>query len=76
MIAYDVDPATHELKVRWKWYNNTNGAWKGQGYHNYNIADVDMDGRDEIIFGSMVIDDNGKGLSTTGLGAGYILSEP
>jgi autotransporter-associated beta strand protein len=70
MIAYDVDPATHELKVRWKWYNNTNGAWKGQGYHNYNIADVDMDGRDEIIFGSMVIDDNGKGLSTTGLGHG------
>ena len=44
--------------------------WKGQGYHNYNIADVDMDGRDEIIFGSMVIDDNGKGLSTTGLGHG------
>ena len=70
MIAYDVDPATHKLEVRWKWYNNTNGPWKGQGYHNYAIADVDMDGRDEIVFGSMVIDDNGKGLSTTGLGHG------
>ena len=70
MIAYDVDPATHELKVRWRWYNNTNGPWKGQGYHNFGIADVDWDGRDEICFGSMVIDDNGFGLSTTGLGHG------
>ncbi len=69
-IAYDVDPATHQLKERWRWYNNTDGPWKGQGYHNYGIADVDMDGRDEIVWGSMVIDDNGKGLSTTGLGHG------
>lgn len=70
MIAFDVDPATHTLKERWRWFNNTNGPWKGQGYHNYAIADVDMDGRDEIVFGSMVIDDNGKGLSTTGFGHG------
>lgn len=70
MIALDVDPTTHTLKERWRWFNNTNGPWKGQGYHNYAIADVDMDGRDEIVFGSMVIDDNGMGLSTTGFGHG------
>ena len=70
MIAYDVDPTTHTLKERWRWFNNTNGPWKGQGYHNYCVADVDLDGRDEIVFGSMVIDDNGKGLSTTGFGHG------
>lgn len=71
MIAYDVDPATHELKERWRWFNNRAGSpWYGQGYHNYSIGDVDWDGRDEIVFGSMVIDDNGKGLSTTGLGHG------
>ena len=70
MIAYDVVPATHTLKERWTWYNNSNGPWKGQGYHNFAIADVDMDGRDEIVFGSMVIDDNGEGLSTTGFGHG------
>ena len=70
MIAYDVNPTTHELTVRWRWNNNTGGPWKGQGYHNYAVADVDMDGRDEIVFGSMVIDDNGKGLSTTGYGHG------
>lgn len=71
MVAYDVDPATHQLIERWRWINNTPGSpWYGQGYHNYSIADVDWDGRDEIIFGSMVIDDNGRGLSTTGLGHG------
>ena len=70
MIAYDVNPETHELTQRWRWDCNAGGPWKGQGYHNYCVADVDWDGRDEIVFGSMVIDDNGKGLSTIGLGHG------
>ncbi len=71
MAAYDVDPATHTLTQRWYWTSDgLSGSWFGQGYHNYGISDVDMDGRDEIVFGSMVIDDNGKGLSTTGLGHG------
>ncbi len=69
MVAYDVNPETHQLTERWRW-NSSGGQWHGQGYHNYGIADVDLDGRDEIVFGSMVIDDNGKGLSTTGLGHG------
>lgn len=71
MAAYDVDPTTHTLKQRWYWQClNSGSAWYGNGYHNYGIADVDWDGRDEIVYGSMVIDDNGKGLSTTGLGHG------
>ena len=70
MVAYDVDPATHALTQRWTWSSGSSGDWYGQGYHNYAIADVDMDGRDEIVYGSMVIDDNGQGLSTTGLGHG------
>lgn len=71
MIALDVDPATHELTERWRWNcNDSSSPWYGNGYHNYAVADVDWDGRDEICFGSMVIDDNGKGLSTTGLGHG------
>ena len=71
MIAYDVDPQTHQLTTRWTWNcNDSSSPWYGNGYHNYGIADVDWDGRDEICFGSMVIDDNGRGLSTTGLGHG------
>ena len=71
MIALDVNPTTHKLTTRWTW-NMSDGSspYFGQGFHNYGIADVDWDGRDEICFGSMVIDDNGKGLSTTGLGHG------
>ena len=71
MCALDVDPATHKLTQRWRWNEYSGGSpWFGNGYHNFIIADVDEDGRDEIVFGSMVIDDNGKGLSTTGLGHG------
>ena len=70
MIALDVNPATHQLTTRWRWDSPMSGDWYGQGYHNFGIADVDWDGRDEICYGSMVIDDNGKGLSTTGFGHG------
>ncbi|MBO5025729.1 MAG: autotransporter-associated beta strand repeat-containing protein [Bacteroidaceae bacterium] len=70
MAAFDVDPVTHALTQIWSWECSASGPWFGQGYHNYAIADVDWDGRDEIVYGSMVIDDNGKGLSTTGLGHG------
>ena len=74
MIAYDIDPKTHLLTQKWKWECKTEGSpWFGNGYHNFCIADVDWDGRDEIVYGSMVIDDNGKGLSTTGLGHGDAL---
>ena len=71
-VALDVDPATHQLTERWRWMNNQgySSPWYGQGYHNYAIVDVDWDGRDEIVWGGMVIDDNGKGLSTTGFGHG------
>ena len=71
MIAMDLNKSSHTWSTRWTWSNNTSGSlWYGQGNHNFVIADVDYDGRDEIIYGSMAIDDNGKGLSSTGLGHG------
>ena len=71
MKAFDVNPTTHKLTQRWFWKEESSGSpWFGQGFHNFSINDVDMDGRDEIVYGSMVIDDNGKGLSTTGRGHG------
>ncbi|MDB5455700.1 MAG: repeat protein [Caulobacter sp.] len=39
----------------------------GQGNHQLSVADVDADGRDEIVYGSMAIDDDGKGLWTAKL---------
>ncbi len=78
MIALDVNPTTHELTTRWEWHSTAHGStpgsyWFGNGNHNYVIADVDEDGRDEIIYGNMVIDDNGKGLNSTGFGHGDAL---
>ena len=47
-----------------------NDAYRNQGNHNLSVADVDEDGRDEIVYGSCVIDDTGKGLYSTALGHG------
>lgn len=42
----------------------------GQGNHNLSVADVDADGKDEIIWGSSAWDDNGDLLYSIGLGHG------
>ncbi len=47
--------------------------FNGQGNHQLSVADVDADGRDEIIYGAMVVDDNGTGLFSTGLRHGDAL---
>jgi rhamnogalacturonan endolyase len=47
--------------------------FSGQGNHNLSVADVDADGKQEIIYGAMVIDDNGVGLFSTGLRHGDAL---
>ncbi|MCE0459771.1 rhamnogalacturonan lyase [Curtobacterium flaccumfaciens] len=70
LAAYDFD-GTH-LTERWKLDSSVPGreAAAGQGHHNLAVADVDGDGRDEIVFGSMTVDDDGTLLYSTGLGHG------
>ena len=53
--------------------NPTASPYSGQGNHSLAVADVDADGRDEIVYGAMVIDDSGKGLFSTGLRHGDAL---
>jgi rhamnogalacturonan endolyase len=64
-----------ELKNRWTFDSNVPGNEKyaGQGNHNLRVGDVDGDGCDEIIYGACAIDNNGKGLYTTGMGHGDAL---
>ena len=50
-----------------------NEGYSGQGNHSVSVADVDGDGCDEIIYGACVIDHDGTGLYTTGLGHGDAL---
>ncbi len=57
------------LQELWRWDSRDEVLpFSGQGAHFMHAADVDGDGRDEIIIGSCVIDDDGRGLWTTGKG--------
>ena len=71
-----------ELKQHWVFDTNNEGVGKdgkplhsyaGQGNHNLRVADVDGDGCDEIIYGSMAVDHDGSGLYNTGMGHGDAL---
>lgn len=43
-------------------------AYWGQGAHTTRVADVDGDGRDEVLLGSVCLDDDGTAMWTTGRG--------
>lgn len=68
MRTYDI--VNKKLVFKWEFNTDENPAYFGQGFHNYSVADVDGDGCDEIVWGSMVVNNDGKGLYSTGLGHG------
>lgn len=64
-----------KLEEQWRWDNREAGdnaaarkLWWGQGAHWTQAADVDGDGKDEVILGSVVLDDDGRPLWSVGLG--------
>ena len=70
LAAWDWDGK--ELKNRWT-FDTNNPEWAsyaGQGNHNLRVCDVDGDGMDEITYGSMAVDHDGRGLYNTGMGHG------
>ena len=70
IAAWDWDGK--ELKQHWVFDTNTPEwtSYAGQGNHNLRVADVDGDGCDEITYGSMAVDNDGRGLYNTGMGHG------
>ena len=70
IAAWDWDGK--ELKQHWV-FDTNEPEWRsyaGQGNHNLRVADVDGDGCDEITYGSMAVDHDGRGLYNTGMGHG------
>jgi hypothetical protein len=66
LAAYDWRDG--ELTQRWVFDSDLAGSqYEEQGNHQLSVADVDGDSRDEIVYGSLVVDDDGGPLYTTGL---------
>ncbi len=59
-----------KLTLAWTFDAPMNTMYAGQGDHGLSVNDVDNDGFDEIIYGSLVIDNDGTVLNCTGLGHG------
>ena len=78
VVAYRVAPKT--VRVAWRYLSSDppNAAFNvyrdGRRVNSVPIADVTyFDGRDEILYGHMCVDHDGKGLWTTGYGHGAAL---
>jgi rhamnogalacturonan endolyase len=64
----------NKLISRWVFDSkDAENPYSGMGNHGLTVADVDNDGKDEIIYGAMCVDDDGKGLYTTGFRHGDAL---
>ncbi len=73
LVAWDWDG--QQLHHRWT-FDTDDAPWqdyRGQGNHNLRVGDVDGDGCDEIIYGAMAVDHDGRGRYTTGMGHGDAL---
>jgi rhamnogalacturonan endolyase len=63
-----------KLTQRWVFDSkDKDNPYSGQGAHAVSVADVDGDGRDEIIYHSMVVNSDGMGRFSTGLRHGDAL---
>lgn len=60
-----------KLRKVWRWTNERAPfMYQGQGQHSLKTADIDGDGCDEVLLGSIAVDHNGKTLWGTGYGHG------
>lgn len=73
VAAWDWNGTT--LSNRWNFDSGTSSSneYYSQGAHSISIADVDDDGKQEIICGAAIVDDNGTGYFSTKYGHGDAL---
>ncbi|RBM20379.1 rhamnogalacturonan lyase [Streptomyces sp. PT12] len=69
VAAWDFDGDS--LTRRWFFDSDEAGSqYEGQGSHSLSVGDVDGDGRDEIVYGAMALDDDGDPLWNARTGHG------
>jgi hypothetical protein len=69
MLVHAYQLQDGRLERLWEYDNEPyGGMYWGQGAHFTQCADIDGDGRDEVLLGSAVLDDNGAPLWSTGRG--------
>ncbi len=58
-----------DFNQQWFWKADMdNEKYRGQGAHGLTTADVDLDGRDELVIGAAVIDEKGENYWTLNMG--------
>ncbi|PGH48216.1 rhamnogalacturonan lyase [Streptomyces sp. Ru87] len=70
IAAWDFRDGAFERRWTFDSDSSGNGGYAGQGNHSLSVADVDQDGRDEILYGAAAVDDDGSCLWNTGYGHG------
>lgn len=65
----------NKLEVQWLYDtymddNENTKRFRGQGNHSLSIADVDYDGKDEVVYGAMTFDHDGMVMYSLGFGHG------
>ena len=72
--VWALDLKGNKLETRWKFDTAEHSSkWLSMCSHSFRVADLDDDGKDEILYGSAAIDDDGSELWCTGNGHGDCL---
>lgn len=72
--VWALDLKGNKLETRWKFDTVEHSSkWLSMCSHSFRVADLDDDGKDEILYGSAAIDDDGSELWCTGNGHGDCL---
>ncbi|WP_051815839.1 RICIN domain-containing protein [Glycomyces tenuis] len=73
-VIWAVDWNGTDLTTRWVFDSDDEGSqYEGQGNHNLSIADLDGDGRQDIVYGAMAVGSDGQPLWNTRMGHGDAL---
>ncbi|WP_419707261.1 carbohydrate-binding protein [Promicromonospora sp. NFX87] len=70
-VIWAVDFDGRDLTTRWIFDSDTRGAqYEGQGAHSLSIADLNGDGRQDVVYGAMAVGSDGNPLWNSRMGHG------